>query len=120
MFPARSPTLSSRSVGAEAREQGGNSGSRRRGGRLRRSYSVPDRDCYVDEVAYGKAVTFFEFSVVGDVHLKRGGIHLPEIRISSVRSVQELCAQRESGFLCVMAGIFVCDGGGGLHGTLLS
>ena len=82
--------------------------------------TVPDRGCCVDDVAYGKAATFFEFSVVNGVHLKHGDVHLPEIRIFSARSVQVQSAQGESGFLCVMAGVFDCDGRGGLHGTLLS
>lgn len=82
--------------------------------------AVPDGAFCVNDVLFGKAVAICEFVIDDTIHLKRCGIRLPEIRIFSAGSVQRQSAQRESSFLCVMAGVFVCDAGGGLHGTLLS
>lgn len=82
--------------------------------------AVPDEICCVDDVVCGQTVAFCEFGIDDVVHLKCGNIRLPTVRIFSVRSIQKQSAQRENSFLCVMVGIFDCDGGGGLHGTLLS
>ena len=64
----------------------------------------------MDDIFCEKAVAFGEFGVDDGVHLKCGDVCLPEIRIIFARSVQVLCAQGESCFLCVMVGVFVCDG----------
>lgn len=64
----------------------------------------------VDDILCREAIIFCEFGFDYGAHLKRGVIHLLEIRFLSARSVRGQCAQRESGFLCVMVGVFVCDG----------
>jgi len=69
--------------------------------------AMPDGAYCVYDVLCGMAVAFGEFGVDDYVHF-------------SVQSAQRQCAQSKSGFLCVMAGVFGCDSGGGLHGTLLS
>ena len=97
-------------VGADAREGEGAAETEGEEHGFASCAAVQDGGCYVDDILCGKATVFCEFGIDDGVHLKRCCILLPEVRIFSARSVRGPGAQWESGFLCVMAGVFVCDG----------